>query len=78
MNLRALILALSLVPNSYAAHGNATTREWSFTAYLGDNEIGYHRFALTQGGPSALRRGFNHPRARGHQSPRCAACRPDE
>ncbi len=51
MNLRALILALSLVPNLYTAHANATTREWSFTVYLGDNEIGYHRFALTQGGP---------------------------
>jgi len=51
MNSRALILALSLVSNLYAAHANATAREWDFTAYLGDNEIGYHRFALTQSGP---------------------------
>lgn len=53
MNLRALILALSLVPNLYAAHANATTREWSFTAYLGDNEIGYTASRLRKAGSSA-------------------------
>lgn len=51
MNLRALILALWLMPIPYAACANTTTREWNFTAYLDDSEIGYHRFALTQSGP---------------------------
>lgn len=42
---RLLATVLFLLP--VGAHA-ATAREWNFTAYLDDDKIGYHRFALTE------------------------------
>ena len=44
-SLLALILALLVAPSF-----SNEVREWDFTAYLDDTEIGYHRFVLVENG----------------------------
>ena len=44
----ALFLGL-LASTAFASQ----TREWRFTAYLDDTEIGYHRFVLVENGPQS-------------------------
>lgn len=51
MNGHALVVALCLISVLHTAPTKAATREWNFTAYLDDQEIGYHRFTLAERAP---------------------------